>query len=602
MDYKRTHTCGELRGTHVGERVRLSGWVHRRRDLGGLIFIDLRDRYGRTQLLFNPEANPEAYAQAEKLRHEWVITVEGEVSSREEANQKLATGEVEIIVSSLSVLSKAKTSPITISDEKTEVNEDLRLKYRYLDMRKGKILDNLVLRHQAMMCTRRVLDQHGFVEVQTPILGKTSPEGARDYLVPSRVHPGNFYALPQSPQMFKQVLMVGGLDRYFQIAPCFRDEDLRAERQPEFTQIDLELSFGTEADLFPIIEHMLQEMFDQAIGAKLPKEFRRMTHKEALESYGTDKPDLRFGMELIDLSTIAEQSDFVVFKDTLASQGIVKGICVEQGADVSRKGIDALTQFVQQFGVKGLAWVKLQNGELKGSVGKFFTGDLGEKLIQAASMKEGDLLLMIADSYNKTHQALDHLRRKIAEERSLVDPNRIEALWVTDFPLFAWNEEEECLESEHHPFTSPNYEDLELLEETPLQVRSSSYDLVINGYECASGSQRIHDGALQKKIFELLQLGPDQIEQRFGWFVEALQYGTPPHLGIALGLDRLIMILAQTQSIRDVIAFPKTLKASDVMMSTPSSPQEGQLGELSLQVKCSKENTLSEEGTVPLSH
>lgn len=584
ISYRRSFNCGSLRKEHMGQTVTLAGWVHRRRDHGGLIFIDLRDRFGLTQLVFDPEKNPSAHAAGEKLRAEYVIAIKGKVIPRQEgmANLKLPTGSIEVQVEEIDLLSKAKTPPFSISDEQIEVNEELRLKYRYLDIRRGDIAEKLVKRHKAMLATRQYLDQNGFLEIATPILGKSTPEGARDYLVPSRTYPGSFFALPQSPQIFKQLLMVSGMDRYFQIAQCFRDEDLRADRQPEFTQIDLEMSFGTPEDLMPIIEGLLKKVFKDCNGVDIGTPIRRLPHKECMARYGTDRPDLRFGLELVDLSDIAKKSTFTVFNEQLKAGGIVKGLCVKGGSDISRKGIDEYTEFVNRLGVKGLAWMKMQDSTLSSSIVKFFPEELQKELIQKMGIADGDLIFMIADSPTRTNQALDHLRRRLSRDRNLIKPDQLEFLWVTDFPLFAWDEETKRLASEHHPFTSPNLEDLHLLDSAPLQVRSSGYDIVLNGYEIGGGSQRIHSSDLQKKIFELLKLTPEELEVKFGFFLEALSYGTPPHLGIALGLDRLIMILTKTENIRDVIAFPKTQKASDLMLECPSKVAAEQLKELKL--------------------
>lgn len=587
FDYRRTHDCGKLRKEDEGKEVALSGWVHRRRDHGGLIFIDLRDRFGLTQLVFDPVKNPEAHAAAEKLRSEWVIAIRGKVSMRREgmANPKLATGDVEIFVSQMEVLSKAKTTPFSICDEQIEVNEELRLKYRYLDIRRGDIAQKLITRHQLMMIARKYFDQNGFLEVSTPILGKSTPEGARDYLVPSRVYPGTFYALPQSPQIFKQLLMVSGLDRYFQIATCFRDEDLRADRQPEFTQIDLEMSFGYPNDLMVIIEGLLKQVFKECIGVEIATPFRRVPHAVCMEKYGSDRPDMRFGMELVRLDAIAQKSTFSVFLDQLKVGGIIKGFVVKGGSDISRKTIDEYTEFVSRLGIKGLAWMKFQEGKLNSSIVKFFSEELQKELVQTAHIEEGDLLFMVADLPARVNQSLDHLRRKVARDRRLITEGHYEFLWVTDFPLFNWNDEEKRLESEHHPFTSPNVEDLHLLDSEPLKVRSSGYDVVLNGYELGGGSQRIHNPELQQKIFECLKLTPEELKAKFGFFIEALSYGTPPHLGIALGLDRIVMLLTQTENIRDVIAFPKTQKASDLMLESPSQVAPQQLNELKISVE-----------------
>ena len=586
----RTHLCHELRATNINEEVQLSGWVHRRRDHGGLIFVDLRDRYGLTQLVFDPEKNANSHELAESLRQEWVIKISGTVIPRAEgmANPKLATGAIEVTVDQLTILSKAKTPPFSVFDEFIEVNEELRLKFRFLDIRRGQIAQNLATRHQIAQITRQYLNDLKFLEIQTPILGKSTPEGARDYLVPSRIHPGNFYALPQSPQLLKQMLMISGMDRYYQIATCFRDEDLRADRQPEFTQIDLEMSFADSETLFPMIEGLMGKLFKDILNISLPEKFLRLSYQECIEKYGTDKPDLRFGMPLVRINDIAERSDFSIFKQQCEQGGTIKAICVKGGAEISRKGIDQYTHFVSKFGVKGLAWMKFQEEGLSSSIVKFFSPELQAELIERTQAAPGDLLLMVADDKNRCNQALDHLRRHIAEERNLIKENSFEALWVVDFPLFQWNPDEQRVESEHHPFTSPCSEDIHLLEKEPLKVRSSSYDLVLNGHELASGSQRIHDGDLQTKIFKALNLSEKEIESKFGFFVEALQYGTPPHLGIALGLDRLTMILTHCDQIRDVIAFPKTQKASDLLLKAPSSVSQEQLKELKIRTEDSE--------------
>jgi len=586
FDYRRTHHCGILSKKDAGTHVTLSGWINRRRDHGGLIFIDLRDRYGITQIVFDPNKNAEAHALGEQLRPEWVISLKGTVIERrpDMVNTKIPTGEIEVEVAVIEVLSKAKTAPFSISDESVDVNEELRLKYRYLDIRRGDIAEKLVKRHRVMMATRQYLDKHGFLEISTPILGKSTPEGARDYLVPSRVYPGSFFALPQSPQIFKQLLMVAGMDRYFQIAQCFRDEDLRADRQPEFTQIDIEMSFGTPEDLMPIIEGLVHTLFKTCKQVDIPSSFIRISHKECMDRFGCDRPDMRFGMELIRLDSIAERSSFTVFLEQLKEGGIVKGLCVKGGADLSRKAIEDYTSFVGRFGIKGLAWMKFQEGELTSNIVKFFPKELQKELVEKMTVEEGDLIFMIADLPTRVNQGLDHLRRQIARDRKLIHPNQYKFLWVTDFPLFSWNDEEHRLDSEHHPFTSPNPADLHLIDTEPLNVRSSGYDLVLNGYEIAGGSQRIHNSELQQKIFEKLNLKPEELQAKFGFFLEALSYGTPPHLGIALGLDRLMMILTDTENIRDVIAFPKTQKASDLMMVCPSSVADKQLKELGIAI------------------
>lgn len=585
FDYRRSHTCQELTKAHEGELVTLSGWVHRRRDHGNIIFIDLRDRYGVTQIVFDPGANPQLHQMADKLRSEWVISVKGRVKLRgaNMNNPKMSTGDIEIEVHELEVLSRAKTPPFSIADDTIDVSEELRLKYRYLDLRRGHIVKNLQLRHKAMRSIRDSFDKLGFLEITTPILAKSTPEGSRDYLVPSRIYPGTFYALPQSPQLFKQILMIGGLDKYFQIATCFRDEDLRADRQPEFMQIDVEMSFVTPQEIFHHIEFMISELFKECLQKALTTPFKKMTYQECQELYGTDKPDLRFGMTFHDLSPFVQNSSCPFLIEAL-SGGIVKGFVVPGGADIPRKNLDEYASFVQRLGASGLYYTKMADGLLSTGIAKFFDEDTQKALITQIEMKESDLLFVIGDVKSRTHQALDHLRRKVAKDRNMIDQSKLEFLWVIDFPLFTWNEEENRIEAEHHPFTSPLLEDLHLMETEPLKTRSSSYDLVLNGYEVASGSQRIHNGDLQEKIFNLLNLSQEDISKRFGFFIESLKYGTPPHAGIALGLDRLIMIMAKTDNIRDVVAFPKTQKAFDLMMEAPSSVTFKQLDELQLEI------------------
>ncbi|SCA63700.1 Aspartate--tRNA(Asp/Asn) ligase [Chlamydiales bacterium SCGC AG-110-M15] len=593
--YTRTHHCGALGASDIGITVSLSGWVHRWRDHGGLIFIDLRDRFGLTQIVFDPEVNLDAHAVAEKLRSEWVINVKGKVIPRHEgmANPKLKTGEIEIEVNELEVLSEAKTPPFSICDEQIDVREDIRLKYRYLDIRRGEVQERLITRHKLTMATREYLDKLDFIEVTTPILGKSTPEGARDYIIPSRVYPGSFYALPQSPQLFKQLLMVAGMDRYFQIATCFRDEDLRASRQPEFMQIDIEMSFETRECLFDVVEGLTKAVFRKCKGVELDEKIPHLTYHECIERFGTDKPDLRFDMELKDIGDIAIRSSFSVFKDQIEAGSIVKGLCVKGGADISRKGIDEYTRFVGQFGIKGLAWMKMQEEGLSSSIVKFFDADLQKELIERFEVEKGDLLFFVADEKERAHQGLDHLRRKLAQDMGLIKDGVFKLLWVTDFPLFEWDAEDQRFYSMHHPFTSPHPDDIDLMESEPLKVRSSGYDFVINGHEIAGGSQRIHDGKLQEKIFGLLKLTEEEIESKFGFFVEALKYGTPPHRGIAFGLDRLVMLLTDTDNIRDVIAFPKTQKASDLMMEAPAAVQVDQLDELKISVQADESSQTS---------
>lgn len=589
----RTFTCGQLRAEEVGKSVVLSGWVHRVRNLGAMVFVDLRDRYGITQIVFDLRFSPQdVYDLSKELGSEYVITVEGEVVFRENPNHKIPTGQIEVFANSLRILSKAKPLPFPIADETMEVHEETRLKYRYLDMRKGKILSTMVLRHQAMMATRSSLNEDGFTEVSTPILTKSTPEGARDYLVPSRVHQGQFYALPQSPQMFKQILMVSGLDKYFQIATCFRDEDLRADRQPEFHQIDIEMSFGCKDDLFPIIERLVQRIFRVCRGIEIPAPFKVMTHRECMERYGCDKPDLRFGMPLIEATDLARKTSASFLLEAIEAKGIVKGLNFKKGAFLSRKEIDAYAALVSQFGFKGLAWIKKTNEGLQGPLSKFIELKEVASWTERFEIEEGDLVFLLAGNRKKLLQALDQLRRRIAKDHGLIDENSYEPLWVIDFPLFSWNEEEGKIESEHNPFTSPHLEDVELVATKPLEARSSSYDLVINGYEVASGAQRIHDGELQKKVFKLIGLTDEECLDRFGFFVEALQYGTPPHLGTALGFDRLIMILTGTDNIRDVVAFPKNQRALDPMTEAPSGVTEAQLKELGIRTQTGEKVSL----------
>lgn len=579
----RTHSCGELSLDHEGQDVKLSGWVHRCRDHGGVIFIDLRDRFGITQIVCHSKDNEDLLRTISELRSEWVITVTGKVCRRSPGmeNNKIFTGDIEVNIERLKVLSEAKVPPFSICDEQINVNEDLRLRYRYLDMRRGEILNNLLIRHKLVLTIRNFLNSLNFVEVVTPVLGKSTPEGARDYLVPSRIYPGEFYALPQSPQLFKQLLMVGGLDRYFQIATCFRDEDLRADRQPEFSQIDMELSFSTSDFLFELVENLVKNIFNQ-MNIIVDTPFKKMTYDFAMEHYGTDKPDLRFDLSLKNCSEIAKKFIFSVFLDQLTQGGIVKGFKVPQGADISRKKIDEYTNFVKNFEAQGLVWLRWQNNEFSSNVSKFASPEIFEEIKQLFEVNDGDAVFLIASQVKIVHQALDNLRRLIAKERQLYS-NEYNFVWITEFPLFSLNDNK--IVSEHHPFTAPCEKDLDLLDENPLKVRSSSYDLVLNGCEIASGSERIYDNFWQRRIFAILGLSDVDIKEKFGFFVEALQYGTPPHLGIALGLDRLIMILTNMTSIRDVIAFPKTQKAADIMTGAPDVVLEQQLKDLSIIVR-----------------
>ncbi len=581
-NYKRTNTCGDLRKADIKKQVTLCGWVHKRRDHGGLIFVDLRDRYGLTQVIFDPKIAKTAHETAEKLRSEWVLYVEGTVRERGKGleNKELKTGEIEVVAEKLHIFSPSKTPPFSLSEKDALASEELRLKYRFLDLRRKSLSYNLQMRHKALLCVRNLLSEEGFLEISTPILAKTTPEGARDYLVPSRIYPGNFYALPQSPQLFKQLLMIACMDRYFQIAPCFRDEDLRADRQPEFSQIDMEMSFSSVEDLFFIVEKLVKKIFFVCLGVTIATPFVRLTHSEVVEKYGTDKPDLRFEMPLVRLDDIIQESNFSILKELLEKGGAVKAILVSKGAELSRKQIDNYIQFVAPLGLKGLAWMKKTEEGLHSNVTKFFTETQLKQIETRMQAEVGDLILIGGEKDSIVNLALDQLRRKVAKEQKLFDPKTYAFAWITDFPLF--QEEEGIIKTEHHPFTAPHEEDLFLLDKDPTKARSHAYDLVLNGYEIASGSKRIYESAIQQKIFSILGLSEEETKNKFGFFLEALQYGTPPHLGIALGVERLIMLLCSTENIRDVIAFPKTQKASDLMLQAPSTPDPSLLKELQL--------------------
>jgi aspartyl-tRNA synthetase len=580
----RTHRCGELTKAHVGQTVVLNGWVHGRRDHGTVMFIDLRDRQGITQVVFNAERNPAAHQQARALRGEYVISVRGVVARRPEGseNPDLATGEIEVTVESAEILNEARTPPFLIEDE-ADVTEALRLKYRYLDLRRPKMQRLLELRHEVTQQVRSFLNTQGFLEIETPMLTKSTPEGARDYLVPSRVNPGSFFALPQSPQLFKQILMVSGVDRYYQIARCFRDEDLRFDRQPEFTQIDLELSFVDREQVMHMAEEMVRRVFNETRGIALPSPFPRLTYREAMGRYGTDKPDLRFEMPLEDLSGFAAQTEFKVFREAVAKGGIVKALVVKNGAGVPRSRIDALGEIAKGWGAKGLAWVKItQDRQLDSVIAKFLVVD---RLLGALpAMGPGDLLLCVADKPRIAHDVLGRLRLHLAEELGLIDQHLWRPLWVTDFPLLEYDEGAKRYIAIHHPFTAPFDEDVPLLENDPLRVRAKAYDLVLNGNELGGGSIRIHRRDLQTRLFDLLGIGKDEASAKFGFLLEALEYGAPPHGGIALGLDRLVMLLGGAESIRDVIAFPKTQKAQDPMTDAPSPVTPEQLKELRIKL------------------
>ena len=584
-DWKRSHYCGHLTAEHIGQQVCLMGWVQRRRDHGGLIFIDLRDREGLVQLALDPDRDPEAHAKADRVRGEYVVAVIGEVSARPQGtvNPKMKTGEVEVEVHELRILNTAKTPPFMI-DEYTDVAENTRLKYRYLDLRRPALQRTLMLRHQVTRIVRDYFAGEGFLEIETPFLTKSTPEGARDYLVPSRVNQGNFYALPQSPQLFKQILMVSGFDRYMQIVKCFRDEDLRADRQPEFTQIDCEMSFVDRDGVMRVMEGMIGRVFRETIGVDVSLPVQRMTYAEALARYGVDNPDLRFAMEHVDLSEIVGRSGFKVFADAVQSGGIVKAMNVKGGADMSRKDLDDLTEFVKIYGAKGLAWVKVNPDGWQSPITKFFTEDEIARIAAALQAETGDLLVFVADTFRIANEALGRLRGHLGHKLGLVDKNAYKFLWVTDFPLLEWDGETRRHVAVHHPFTAPMDEDIPLLDTDPGKARAKAYDMVLNGSEIGGGSIRIHDRAVQSKMFDLMGIGDEEAAVKFGFLLEALEFGAPPHGGIAFGLDRLTMILAGSDSIRDVIAFPKTQKATCLMSEAPGEVDEKQLRELGIRL------------------
>ncbi len=583
---RRTHHCNDLGVDHVGQEVVLMGWVQRRRDHGGVIFIDLRDREGMTQVVFNPEVAPEVHAKAHGLRSEWVLGVRGKVDKRPEGmvNPNLATGAIEVMVSELKILNEAKTPPFQI-EENVEVSESIRLKYRHLDLRRPRLQKNIIIRHKASVAVREYLNANGFMDIETPFLTRSTPEGARDYLVPSRVNPGQFYALPQSPQLFKQLLMISGFDRYYQIVRCFRDEDLRADRQPEFTQIDLEMSFVGEEDVMALTEGMIKHLFKAVLDRDLTTPFPRLTYAEAMDRFGLDKPDMRFGLELKDVSDIVAGSGFKVFADVVKKGGIVKALNAKGCIDFSRKEIDDLTNFVAIYRAKGLAWIKVREDAWQSPIAKFFTDEEKAKLAERIDMQPGDLIFFVADKPNVTNEALGHLRNHLGEKLNLIDPNEYNFLWVTHFPMFEYDETEKRYQALHHPFTAPLEEEQALIENDPAAMRSQAYDMVLNGFEVGGGSIRIHQMDLQQKIFDALGIDEQEAQDKFGFLLDALEAGAPPHGGLAFGFDRLVMLLCGESSIRDVIAFPKTQKAACLLTNAPSDAGKAQLDELSIRVK-----------------
>ncbi len=584
---KRTHTCGELRESSTGERVVLNGWVDARRDLGGLTFIRLRDRYGITQVVFEPGYANETHEKAKELRSEFVISVEGIVRKRteENVNPDMTTGMIEVMADKLIILNEAETTPFPIKDI-IDSGEDIRLKYRYLDLRRPKLQKNFMLRHRLYQATRKYFDGENFLEVETPILMKSTPEGARDYLVPSRIHKGKFYALPQSPQTYKQLLMVSGFDRYFQIVKCFRDEDFRADRQPEFTQIDVEMSFADPEDIYELGEGLMQELFRELWNQELKLPIPRLTFDEAMENYGSDKPDLRFGLEMKTLNTIFSQTEFKVFKDAMAGKGIITAIKAPGCGSYTRSQLDVLTDYIKKLGASGLIWARVKVNELESPAAKFFSDEEKKRLLQTMNAVPGDLILILSGQRLKTLNLMGMLRLEMSRRLELVKPDsEPKLLWVTDFPLFEWDEETKRFYAMHHPFTSPRPEDVEYMESDPGRVKARAYDLVLNGSEIAGGSIRIHNSELQSKMFKALGISPEEAEHKFGFLMKAFKYGAPPHGGIAFGVDRMAMIFAGENSIRDVIAFPKTASAVSLMDECPSEVSEEQLKELHLKLR-----------------
>jgi aspartyl-tRNA synthetase len=587
MNYtKRTHTCGELRKEQLGQIVTLTGWVDKRRDLGGVIFIDVRDRFGKTQVVFGPQYDEAVHAQAKDLRSEFVISVTGKVDRRPDGtdNATIATGEIDIIASELTILNKSETPPFPIED-KVEASEEIRLKYRYLDLRRETMQTNLMLRHRMYQITRRYFDENGFIEVETPVLMKSTPEGARDYLVPSRIHHGKFYALPQSPQTYKQILMVAGMDRYFQIVKCFRDEDLRADRQPEFTQIDVEMSFADEIDVQTIAEGVTKRFFKEIKGIDIELPLPRLTYKDAMEGYGSDKPDLRFGLKFSQFNDLVIDSGFKVFAENAKKGGAVAGFTVPGGAAYTRNQMDNLVDYTKSLGVGGLAYIKWTEKGLESAIEKFLGKETLQAICDRAGAVQGDLVLLVSDTWNKTYSTLGTLRLDMAKRLNLIDDSKISLLWVVDFPMFEYSEEEKRYVAMHHMFTAPKNEDVAYLDTDPSKARARAYDLVLNGSEIAGGSIRIHSSEMQSKIFSLLAMTEEEAKAKFGFMLDAFRYGAPPHGGIAFGFDRVAMLLTGSKSIRDVIAFPKTASGMSLMDDCPSEVEKKQLDELHIRIK-----------------
>ncbi len=582
-DMKRTHSCIELGDSHIGQDVVLMGWVQHRRDHGGVIFVDLRDREGITQIVFDPSFSANVHEKAQEIRSEYVLGIKGKVSARPDdmVNPRMSTGAIEVLVEELRIFSRAKTPAFQIED-RVDASETIRLQYRYLDLRRTQLKNNILARHKTTMTVRNYLDANGFVDIETPFLTKSTPEGARDYLVPSRVNQGDFYALPQSPQLFKQLLMVAGFDRYYQIVKCFRDEDLRADRQPEFTQIDMELSFVDEHQVMEISEGLIKAIFKKVLDLDFPEPFPSMTWAEAMDRFGLDRPDLRFGLELKNVSDIVANADFKVFASVVKNGGLVKAINAKGCADFTRKQIDELTEFAAVYRAKGLAWIKIKEDQWQSPIAKFFSDDEKEALKKRLDLEPGDIVFFVADQPKITNEALGQLRNELARRLGLIDDSEFKFTWITHFPMFEYDETEKRYQALHHPFTAPTESDLDKLETTPLEVNSRAYDLVLNGVEIGGGSIRIHDSKLQQRVLKCLGIGEKEAKEKFGFLLEALTFGAPPHGGLAFGLDRLVMLLCREDSIRNVIAFPKTQKATCLMTQAPSKAAAAQLQELAI--------------------